>query len=98
MSRDRAIDPNARHLDESYAIVARAVTFDWTGVPLQYIPHEWYATHFWNVMHLVLPEGERAMADVFALALRFLGPCLHIKMNLVLGTLGLHILLRLRCW
>ncbi|AMY53515.1 MAG: metal-dependent hydrolase [Rhodococcus sp.] len=72
MSRDRAIDPNARHLDESYAIVARAVTFDWTGVPLQYIPHEWYATHFWNVMHLVLPEGERAMADVFALALPYI--------------------------
>lgn len=55
-----------RYVDESYAITARAVTFDWSGVPLQYIPGQWYATHFWNVMHLVLPEGERAMADVFA--------------------------------
>ncbi|ORM27727.1 metal-dependent hydrolase [Williamsia sp. 1135] len=55
--------------DESYAITARAVQFDWTDVPLEYIPGEAYATHFWNVMHLVLPEGERAMADVFARAL-----------------------------
>lgn len=55
--------------DESYAITARAVRFDWTDVPLVYIPGEPYATHFWNVMHLVLPEGERAMADVFGRAL-----------------------------
>lgn len=55
--------------DESYAITARGVRFDWTDVPLEYIPGESYATHFWNVMHLVLPEGERAMADVFGRAL-----------------------------
>jgi predicted metal-dependent hydrolase len=51
------------------ALNARQVSFDWSGVPLEYIPGEPYATHFWNVMHLVLPEGERAMADVFAQAL-----------------------------
>ncbi|MGV9672980.1 metal-dependent hydrolase [Gordonia sp. NPDC003504] len=55
--------------EEALAINARPVSFDWTGVPLEYIPGEPYATHFWNVMHLVLPEGERAMADVFAQAL-----------------------------
>ena len=79
MPRITPVDPNrppatgqtsgTPYENESYAIVARAVKFDWTDVPLQYIPGEWYATHFWNVMHLVLPEGERAMADVFASAL-----------------------------
>ncbi|MFW0797271.1 metal-dependent hydrolase [Gordonia sp. CPCC 205515] len=60
------------YTDEAYAINARPVAFDWTGVPLEYIPGEPYATHFWNVMHLVLPEGERAMADVFAQALEYI--------------------------
>lgn len=72
MSRKSEADTCDRYENESYAIVARAVRFDWTDVPLQYIPGEWYATHFWNVMHLVLPEGERAMADVFARALPFI--------------------------
>ncbi|MEO6472682.1 MAG: metal-dependent hydrolase [Aeromicrobium sp.] len=60
------------YTDEALAINARNVVFDWNGVPLEYIPGEPYATHFWNVMHLVLPEGERAMADVFAQALPFI--------------------------
>jgi uncharacterized protein len=59
----------ARYTDEALAINARNVAFDWSDVPLEYIPGEPYVTHFWNVMHLVLPEGERAMADVFARAL-----------------------------
>nr|WP_197505967.1 metal-dependent hydrolase [Mycobacterium sp. 852014-52144_SCH5372336] len=55
--------------EEALAIAPRPVSFDWEGVPLEYLPGEPYATQFWNVMHLVLPEGERAMADVFAEAL-----------------------------
>ncbi|MBT0567252.1 metal-dependent hydrolase [Williamsia sp. CHRR-6] len=66
------VTATAEYTDESYAITARAVSFDWTGVPLTYIPGEWFATQFWNVMHLVLPEGERAMADVFGRALPFI--------------------------
>lgn len=87
MSRNNAVDTTSKaHTDESYAIVARAVKFDWSNVPLQYIPGEWYATHFWNVMHLVLPEGERAMADVFARALPFIDdPRLHEE---VVGFVG----------
>ena len=54
---------------EAVTVAPRNVAFDWSGVPLQYVPGESYATHFWNVMHLVLPEGERAMAGVFAAAL-----------------------------
>jgi len=57
---------------EALSIQPRNVKFDWSDVPQQYIPGETYATHFWNVMHLVLPEGERAMADVFAQAMPFI--------------------------
>lgn len=60
---------SAAYQDEALAIHARDVHFDWTDVPTEYIPGHPYATHFWNVMHLVLPEGERAMADVLGRAL-----------------------------
>ena len=66
---DAETQPSASYTDESLAIHARDVHFDWTDVPIEYIPGHPYATHFWNVMHLVLPEGERAMADVLGRAL-----------------------------
>ena len=43
--------------------------FDFDSVPMHYIPGEAMATHIINVMHLVLPEGERAMAQALAEAL-----------------------------
>ncbi|MFE5287874.1 metal-dependent hydrolase [Nocardia sp. NPDC056611] len=55
--------------DEAHAIQARDVHFDFTSVPMHYIPGEVLATHVVNVMHLVLPEGERAMAACLAEAL-----------------------------
>ncbi|CRK56643.1 FIG00994419: hypothetical protein [Alloactinosynnema sp. L-07] len=64
-----AIEQQQAYQDEALAIRARDVSFDWTGVPTEYIPGHPFATHFWNVMHLVLPEGERAMADVLGRAL-----------------------------
>ncbi|NLU83680.1 metal-dependent hydrolase [Rhodococcus sp. HNM0569] len=76
----------ATYRDEALAITARNVRFDWAGVPVQYIPGDAYATQFWNVMHLVLPEGERAMADVFARALPLVDdPRLHEE---VVGFVG----------
>jgi uncharacterized protein len=39
---------------------------------MHYIPGEVLATHVTNVMHLVLPEGERAMAACLAEALPFI--------------------------
>lgn len=71
MSGDQGIQSREYHA-EALAITPRPVSFDWTGVPLEYIPGEPFATHFWNVMHLVLPEGERAMADVFAQSLQYI--------------------------
>lgn len=67
MARKKATE--TPYTEEALAIHARNVEFDWEDVPLEYLPGEPYATHFWNVMHLVLPEGERAMADVFAQAM-----------------------------
>ena len=51
-----------RYTDEAHAIAARDVEFDWDGVPLHYVPNEPMVTHVINFMHLVLPEGERAMS------------------------------------
>ncbi|WP_328395597.1 metal-dependent hydrolase [Nocardia sp. NBC_00416] len=55
--------------EEAHAIHARDVHFDFSTVPMHYIPGEVLATHVTNVMHLVLPEGERAMATCLAEAL-----------------------------
>ncbi|MGW5725525.1 metal-dependent hydrolase [Nocardia beijingensis] len=59
--------------DEAHAINARGVRFDFDSVPMHYIPGEVLATHIVNVMHLVLPEGERAMAAALSEAL----PCIE---------------------
>lgn len=51
------------------ALHAREVTFDWTGLPLRWIPNEPFASHMLNVLHILLPEGERWFVKVFAEAL-----------------------------
>lgn len=58
-----------RYTEEAHAITARQVEFSWDGVPMHYIPGEPIATHVINFMHLVLPEGERAMSTALAEAL-----------------------------
>ncbi|ONM46473.1 metal-dependent hydrolase [Nocardia donostiensis] len=58
--------------EESHAINARDVHFDFSSVPMHYIPGEVLATHIINVMHLVLPEGERAMAQALGEALPYI--------------------------
>jgi predicted metal-dependent hydrolase len=60
---------SSAYADQAHAIHARDVDFDFDSVPLHYIPGEVMATHIINVMHLVLPEGERAMAQALAEAL-----------------------------
>jgi uncharacterized protein len=47
----------------------RDVRFDWTGLPARWIPGEPVASHVINVLHLMLPEGERWFAATFARAL-----------------------------
>ncbi|THV10545.1 metal-dependent hydrolase [Nocardioides caeni] len=43
--------------------------FCWDDVPLHYIPGRMVATHVYNCMHLLLPEGEKAMSAALAQAL-----------------------------
>ena len=31
----------------------------WSNTPLHWVPGDPFATHFWNALHLILPEGER---------------------------------------
>lgn len=51
------------------ALHPRNVHFDWTGLPMRWIPGEALASHLLNVLHLLLPEGERFFVKVFAEAL-----------------------------
>ncbi|MFI0977953.1 metal-dependent hydrolase [Streptomyces sp. NPDC021093] len=47
----------------------RRVSFDWHETPLHWIPDEPTATHVINVLHLLLPAGERWFVKVFKEAL-----------------------------
>ena len=47
----------------------RDVAFDWTDLPTHWVPAEPFVTHTINVLHLLLPAGERWFVDVFTQAL-----------------------------
>jgi predicted metal-dependent hydrolase len=44
---------------ENLVLRPRDVRFDWSALPAHWIAGEPFATHVFNVMHLLLPEGER---------------------------------------
>ncbi|MCA6095360.1 metal-dependent hydrolase [Streptomyces sp. SCA3-4] len=52
-----------------HRIAPRRVSFDWHGTPMHWIPDEPTATHVINVLHLLLPAGERWFVKVFKEAL-----------------------------
>ncbi|MFI0913339.1 metal-dependent hydrolase [Streptomyces abikoensis] len=54
---------------DRYRIAPRRVSFDWQHTPLHWIPDEPTATHVINVLHLLLPAGERWFVKVFKEAL-----------------------------
>ncbi|WP_199549026.1 metal-dependent hydrolase [Streptomyces sp. N35] len=62
-----------------YAIVPRRVSFDWDSTPLHWIPDEPTATHVINVLHLLLPAGERWFVKVFKEALPLVGDPVLLK-------------------
>lgn len=66
--RTRPADTEPEHI----ALQARDVHFDWTGLPLRWIPNEAFASHLLNVLHILLPEGERFFVKVFSEALPFI--------------------------
>ncbi|MFC1416280.1 metal-dependent hydrolase [Streptacidiphilus cavernicola] len=57
--------------DEHHGLVLqpRGVEFDWSALPMHWIPGEPMATHVVNVLHLLLPEGERWFVRTFKDAL-----------------------------
>ena len=54
---------------EPAPIRPRRVEFDWQETPLHWIPGDPFATHLINVLHLLLPAGERWFVDVYREAL-----------------------------
>jgi len=53
-------------IDERHPVITpRRVRFDWSDTPLHWIPDEPVATHFINVLHLLLPAGERWFVHVY---------------------------------
>ncbi len=60
---------NAPEVHADLVLEPRDVQFDWSGLPLHWIPDEPFATHTINVLHLLLPEGERWFVRVFKEAL-----------------------------
>ncbi|MBJ7328286.1 MAG: metal-dependent hydrolase [Solirubrobacteraceae bacterium] len=57
------------YTDEAISITPRDVQFSWDDLPLHYIEGSPIATHITNVMHVTLPEGERAMVQALSDAL-----------------------------
>ncbi|KLO30105.1 metal-dependent hydrolase [Mycolicibacter heraklionensis] len=67
---DSAAGPHDGSLDhERIVLQARDVGFDWSDLPVHYVPGEPFVTHFCNVLHLLLPAGEEFFVEVFKQAL-----------------------------
>lgn len=54
-------------------IVARKPRFDWSRTPLHWLPGDPHSTHMADVLHLLLPAGERWFCRVFRQA----APLIH---------------------
>lgn len=67
MTPSRAMTHDTRHAGvaeyvEGHPIQRRKVRFEWDNVPLHWIPDDPFASHVINVLHLLLPTGERWFA------------------------------------
>lgn len=73
------------------ALHARNVKFDWAGLPFEWIPGEGFSSHYINVLHLLLPEGERWFVEVFAEILPMIrDDRLHEDVVGFMGQEGVH--------
>jgi len=54
---------------DQVALRPRDVRFDWSELPMHWVPGDPFTTHLLNVLHLLLPEGERWFVQVFTQAL-----------------------------
>ncbi|GAA0939781.1 metal-dependent hydrolase [Actinocorallia libanotica] len=60
---------STREEHDDLVLQARDVRFDWAALPLHWLPGQPMATHVINVLHLLLPEGERWFVRTFREAL-----------------------------
>ena len=51
--------PEVETRHDGHPAFRRQVRFDWSNLPLHWVPGDPFATHMLNVLHLLLPEGER---------------------------------------
>jgi predicted metal-dependent hydrolase len=51
--------PEVQLVHDGHPAYRRQVRFDWSNLPLHWVPDDPFATHMMNVLHLLLPEGER---------------------------------------
>jgi uncharacterized protein len=51
--------PEVEVVHDGHPAYRRQVRFDWSNLPLHWVPDDPFATHMMNVLHLLLPEGER---------------------------------------
>ncbi len=49
---------------DGYPAYRRKVRFDWSNTPLHWVPDDPFSTHMMNVLHLLLPAGERWFIQV----------------------------------
>ncbi|MCP2245497.1 metal-dependent hydrolase [Lentzea aerocolonigenes] len=50
---------------DNLVLQPRDVQFDWSTLPMHWVPDEPVTTHVMNVLHLLLPEGERWFVRTF---------------------------------
>lgn len=68
MSVETAPAPTVAEPDH-LLLQARNVEFDWSDLPMHWIPGDPFATHVFNVLHLLLPAGEDWFVETFKEAL-----------------------------
>ncbi|MFE2045735.1 metal-dependent hydrolase [Streptomyces sp. NPDC059477] len=57
---------------ERTALMARNVSFSWEDTPLHWVPGDPFASHTINVLHLLLPAGERWFVHVYKQVLPYI--------------------------
>lgn len=57
---------------ERTELKARKVSFDWEETPLHWVPGDPFTTHTINVLHLLLPAGERWFVHVYRQVLPYI--------------------------
>jgi predicted metal-dependent hydrolase len=51
--------PEVKLQHDGHPAFRRQVRFDWSNLPVHWVPGDPFVTHMINVLHLLLPEGER---------------------------------------